>query len=182
MYVIDDFVDYYIDELVIPKERFNEFNRFIDGRNLYKKTHIIPGAIETIKRLYKIYNVFICSSCINPFNIENSGRLFKDKYEFLRETLPFINPNNFIFTNAKHLIKADIIIDDRVPNLESDIKTKILFPSYHNKDISEEELQQKDIIRAGYDWRTGWHEVGNLLIPDYNISNEHNTLSYKKKR
>ena len=32
-YEIDDFTDYYIDEVVIPKERFNEFNGFVNDRN-----------------------------------------------------------------------------------------------------------------------------------------------------
>ncbi len=32
-YAIDDFSDYYIDEVAIPKERFDEFNKFLSKRN-----------------------------------------------------------------------------------------------------------------------------------------------------
>lgn len=165
-YVIDDFKDYYIDEVAIPKDRFNEFNNFISKRNLYENAHILPNAIEVIALLNDLYNIYICLSCINPFNINESGRLFKDKYDFLRRILPFINPENYIFTSSKHLFRADIQIDDRLQNLNSDIKTKILFPSYHNKNITDEELNKKGILRAGYDWRDGWIEISNILIDE----------------
>ena len=41
---------------------------------------------------------------------------------------------------------------------------KILFPSYHNKDISDKELGEKGIVRAGIDYHTGWKEIENMLI------------------
>lgn len=163
-FVIDDFKDYYIDEVVIPKERFNEFNNFISKRNLYDNAHILPNAVETIRNLNEAYNIYICSACINPFDINGSARLYKDKYEFLINTLPFIKPQNFIFTNAKHLFRADIQIDDRLSNLDNNIETRILFPSYHNKDITDHELEQKGVLRAGYDWRNGWDEISHILL------------------
>lgn len=163
-YVVDDFTDYYIDEVVIPKERFNEFNSFVNKRNLYENAHILPNAVETLKILNDLYNIYICSSCINPFDIDGSGRLFKDKYDFLRKKLPFIKPEHFIFTSSKHLFKADIQIDDRLPNLDNNIETRILFPSYHNTDITDETLKEKGILRAGYNWKDGWIELANILI------------------
>ena len=165
-YVMDDFTEYYIDEVAVPKERFNEFNNYIRERNFYENAEILPNAIETIKILNDLYNIFICSSCVNPFDIEGSGKFFKNKYEFLRSILPFIKPEHIIFTSSKHLIKADIQIDDRLSNLDNNIETKILFPSYHNKDITNEELVQKGVIRAGYDWREGWNEVKKILISE----------------
>lgn len=168
-YAIDDFTDYYMDEAVVPKERFNEFNQFINGRNLYENAEILPHAKETIKKLNEFYNIYVLSSCINPFDIIGSGRLFTDKYNFLIDQLPFIKPEHFIFTNAKHLFRADVQIDDRLSNLDENIETKILFPSYHNRDISDEELRKKGIIRAGYDWREGWIEVGNILLKEPKI-------------
>ena len=66
-YVIDDFKDYYIDEVAVPKERFDEFNEFLKGRNMYENAHILPGAIETIEKLNEEYDIYICSSCVNPF-------------------------------------------------------------------------------------------------------------------
>ena len=164
-YEIDDFTDYYIDEAIIPPERMDEFNKFINSRNMYENAYILPGAIETIKRLNEVYDIYICSSCVNPLDVKGSGRVFTDKYNFLLENLPFIKPSNFIFTSAKHLFKADIKIDDRLSNFEGDdIEIKILFPSYHNNDLTVDELTAVGVVRAGYSWRKGWQEVEKMLL------------------
>lgn len=164
-YVVDDFTDYYIDEVAIPKDRLEEFTRFKRSINFYENPHMLPNAVEVIRELNDIYDIYICSSCVCPFDKEGSGKMFSDKYNFLLKVLPFIDPEKrFIFTGAKHLIKADIQIDDRLPNLDNDVAVKILFPSYHNKDITDEELTSKKVIRAGNDWRNGWSEVKRILL------------------
>lgn len=162
-YEIDDFTDYYIDTVAVPEDRMKEFAEFVNNRNLYENAHILPGSIDAIKRLSKIYDIYICSSCVNSLDVNGSGRIFMDKYNFLISMLPFLNPEHFIFTNTKNLFKADIQIDDRLSNLDGDIEMKILFPSYHNKDVTDDELLEKGVFRAGYDWRSGWQEVENLL-------------------
>ena len=167
-YNIDDFDCYYIDEKVIPKERFKEFNEYISKRNLYDYTSFLPGAIETIKKLNEKYEIYICSACLNTFDLDNSGIQFKNKYDFLRKNLPFINPQKFILTSSKNMVKADIQIDDYLPNFDNDTKLKILFPSYHNKNIDNEILKEKNIIRAGYDWKTGWQEISKILLKNEN--------------
>lgn len=163
-YSIDDFNTYFIDREVIPQDKILEYNNYLVSRGFYKKTKVLPNAVEVIKDLNEIYDVYICSSCINLIDVNSSGDIFKDKFDFLVNLLPFINPKHFIFTSSKHLIKADIIIDDLIDNLKNDIELKILFPSYHNKEISNEELDKLGIIRAGYDWRTGWEEIKKILL------------------
>ena len=108
-YVIDDFTDYYIDEAVIPKERFKEFNQFLNNKNLYENAVILPHAIEVIELLSRFYDIFICSSCVNPFDIKGSGRIFADKYNFLLSIFPFIKPEHIYL---KHMCK--LMIDYRI--------------------------------------------------------------------
>ena len=170
-YQIDDCSNYYIDEEFIPKDKMDEFNKFISTRNLYENATILPGAIEVIKLLNEYYDIYPLTSCINPFDIQNSGILFLNKYKFLLKNLPFIDPRKYIFTESKDKVKGDIIIDDRLSNLRSNIRLKILFPSYHNKNISDEELTKNHVIRAGYDWRNGWLKTKEILMDYY----------YKKK-
>ena len=167
-YEIDDIKTYFIDDTIIPQNKIKEYNKFLNSKNIYENAHILPNAIESIKKLSEYYNIIICSACINPYDVENSGKYFKDKYDFLIKTLPFLKPESFIFTNTKNIIKADIQIDDRVSNLVNDIPIKILFPSYHNKEIADEYLSSKNIIRAGKDWRTGWQNVLDILIKKEN--------------
>lgn len=163
-YVIDDFTDYYLDEAAIPKERMPEFNKYINQKNMYENAFILPDAIEVLNKLNEVYDIYICSSCVNPFDIEGSGRIFADKYNFLMHTLPFIKPERYIFTSSKHLFKADIQIDDRINNFDSDIKTKILFSSYHNMNIPKEKLLKNNVTRAGDNWRTAWKDIEKLLL------------------
>lgn len=165
-YEIDDFTDYYIDRKAIPKEKIEEFKEFVNNRNLYENTYILPGANEVIKRLNEVYDIYICSACVNGLNVEGSGKIFMDKYNFLIKNFSFLNPEYFIFTNTKNLFKADIQIDDRLSNLDDEIEIKILFPSYHNKNVTDEELKQKGVLRAGYDWRNGWNEIEKILLKD----------------
>ena len=167
-YEIDDFTEYYIDVAAVPENRMEEFAEFVNNRNLYKDANILPDAIETIERLNKVYDIYICSSCVNSLDVKGSGRIFKDKYDFLVTKLPFLDPQKFIFTNTKNLFKADIQIDDRLSNLGGEIETKILFPSYHNREITDDELKKNGVIRAGNNWKSGWHEVEKILIKNKN--------------
>lgn len=163
-YEIDDIEDFYIDRTLIPTDRIEEWQKFMQGRNFYENPELLPNSIEVIEKLNQEYEIYICSSCVTRLNLAGSGRMFTDKYNFLIKYLPFLDPEHFIFTSVKHLFKADIQIDDRVNNFDNDVKMKILFPSYHNKGFSDEELREKGIVRAGRDWRTGWKEVEKLLL------------------
>ncbi len=80
--------------------------------------------------------------------------------------------------SAKHLIKANIQLGDVLNKLNNDTPIKILFPSYHNKNITEQELQEKGVIRVCYDWRIGWKEISNILIKSNLLekSNERKSL------
>ena len=92
-------------------------------------------------------------------NKNNSGHFYKHKYDFLINNFPFIDPENFIFTGAKNIFKADIKIDDRLNNLKGEVTTKLLFDSYHNHDISDEELSQLNVKRVH-----NWNEIADILL------------------
>lgn len=177
-YQINDFTDYYIDEVAIPKEKFAEFNEYLNSINLYDKAVLLPGAVETIEILNRLYNIYPLSSCINELNIQGSGRLFADKYDFLLSNLPTLDPRKFIFTSSKHLIKGDIQIDDSLSKLKNDIPTRILFPSYHNRDIQKDQIAQEGIIKAGDNWETGWFEIKKILVD----SNGEVPLTLRKRK
>lgn len=165
-YTIDDFTEYYIDEVAIPGDRKQEFYQFISTKNQYENPVLLLGALETIKKLSEYYDIYPCSDCRNPFDLKNSGRIFKSKFEMLYRLIPedVIPPKNYIFTGAKDICRADIQIDDLVANLNPAIPVKILFPSYHNKNVSDEELVEKGIFRAGRDYHTGWQNIAQILL------------------
>lgn len=162
-YKIDDFTDYYIDEVAIPKERFEEFKKFQSTRSLFENAKLLPKSVETIKRLSEEIDIYLYTDCIDPLDVSNSGRNYEDKFIELRRELPFISPDHFVFTGSKQILEGDIQIDDRLPNLDPSLPIRILFPSYHNRSVQDAELQEKGVLRAGTDWNEGWSEVERIL-------------------
>lgn len=86
------------------------------------------------------------------------------KFNLLYRTIPqeIIPAKNYILTGVKNIIKADAQVD-LIRNFDLEIDAKFLFPSYHNRDVSEFELQEKSIIKAGNDWRYGWNILESQL-------------------
>ncbi|MFV0275225.1 MAG: pentapeptide repeat-containing protein [Bacilli bacterium] len=91
-----------------------------------------------------------------------SGISFGYKFNLLYKSIPksIIPAKNYIFTESKKRFK----IDDLLSNLDPDIPVTILFPSYHNKNVTDEQLYTIGAKRAGYDWNTGWEKVININI------------------
>ena len=64
-YEIDDFDTYYLDEQIIPKDRWDEFILFLGKRNVYDDAVLLPDAFDVINDIplevegqsviYKIY-------------------------------------------------------------------------------------------------------------------------------
>ncbi len=150
------------------KGREEEFKKIYQFKNLYKNdngTFVEPleNCVEVLEELNKYYELFIVTSYIWKKNIIDASTNLKNKYEYLKYFLQFINPNNFIFITDKSKIKFDIGIDDRPKNLVSCNK-KILFTEFRNKNISEEELAKDNIIRAD-----DWTSVRKILTKKYPI-------------
>ena len=81
----------------------------------------------------------------------------KFKYKYLKKKLPFIDPKQYIFIENKNLIYSDIAIDDRLSHLNNADK-KILLTAWHNKNIKDEELNERGIVRVN-----SWNEILQML-------------------
>mgnify|MGYP001851748207 FL=1 len=162
-YTIDDFTSYFIEEDVLESEEEKvSFYDYIKDKNPYTKAVLYEGAYETIKALNEKYDVYICSSCAIDIHglKEASGQFFKNKYDFLIKHFPFLNVNKFVFTGVKNIFNADVQIDDKFSHLQSEnIPCKLLFTSYHNKMLTEEELKQKNVVRVN-----SWADIAKILL------------------
>jgi len=154
-YKIDDFKDFYMQDIIPNKKNFFEW--FIT-KNQYDYCKLLPNAYEVIKELNKHYNVFIGTSYIFREIPNESSIILKQKCDYLQKNLPFIKPQQYIFIYDKSVLDIDIKIDDRKDNLKN-CKRKLLFTSYHNKTISNEELAKDNIERV-----SGWLEIKEKLI------------------
>jgi 5'(3')-deoxyribonucleotidase len=85
--------------------------------------------------------------------------MIKNKYDWLEKNIPFITANQIIFMSSKNLLDADIRIDDRMSNLDGNGSIKLLYTSWHNLNITNEELASKNIIRVN-----NWLDIANILL------------------
>ena len=158
-YKLEDFTEYYIDDVIGDDNKKQAFYDYFITKDSYKFVELYDDAYDTLKKLNDVYEVYIYSACVNPFFTDKAGGEFKKKYDFLIRTFPFLNPFNFIFTNTKNMIKADVQIDDRLNNLNGDIGLKLLYTAYHNKNIVDEELKSNNVIRVN-----NWKEIEKILL------------------
>ncbi len=158
-YKLDEFKNYYIDDDVFSsteiKKSFFDFYVKQDG---YKNAELLDDAYEVLLHLNKSYDIYVCSAFVMDGYEELSGKFIMDKYNFLISKLPFLDPKKFIFTGAKNFFKGDIQIDDRLSNLKGDIPLKFMFTSYHNKNITNNELEHFNVIKVN-----GWKDLLTYL-------------------
>lgn len=99
-----------------------EFNKPGFARDLALKKH----AVEVVEALNEKYDVYIATAAM-----EIPGT-FTDKYEWLEEHFPFLDPNYFIFCGNKRVVQADYLIDDNIEQLHNFTGTGILKTAYLN--------------------------------------------------
>lgn len=155
-YQLKDLKNYYLQELIKDKEE--EFWVFVKDRNFYKDASLLDGCFEVLEKLNKVYDIYIVTAYLWKDTIDISGNNLKNKYYYLREQLPFISPEKYIFTTNKNMINFDIRIDDKLENIEkADIK--LLFSAWHNRNLDSNELKEKNVIRVN-----NWYEGEKILL------------------
>ena len=157
-YTLKDIKSYYIQD-VIPKERMEDWKKYYTKFNLYDHVNFLENAYDVIKKLNNYYELYILTAYVHRDVPEFSGDILKQKYDWLYKELPFISPNNYIFTTDKSMINCDIRIDDKLSNLEGKAEIKILFDSYHNQSYTTEELKTLGIVRV-----KNWKDIEKILI------------------
>ena len=157
-YKKEDANSYYINDL-IPKNKMKEWIEFFGKSNLYEYGKQSEDVKQVMEKLNNKYDLYIVTAYSFRDEESLSGKLLKDKFDYLYKNFPFLTSNQYIFANNKEIIDADIRIDDSIKNLKGKAETKLLFTAYHNKYISDEELKRNNIIRIN-----NWKEIENILI------------------
>lgn len=151
----DDFKSFYMQDILPDKDKF--FKYFIT-KNMYNYSTINKDAYEVIKKLNENYKVYIGTSYIFPEIVNNCGIILLQKYDYLLKEFPYLKPENLVFLVDKSVLNCEIKIDDKIENLNG-AEIKILYTAYHNKDINDDELKEKGIIRAN-----NWLDIKNILL------------------
>ncbi len=152
---------YDFSNLVTDKDKAREVCEYVLENNFYIGATLKPNCYNVLKELQEKYGyeIYICSACIVTGYEDMSGVVFKNKFDYICKALPFVNPKNIIFTNAKGVVGGDVMIDDRLTNLNGDFETKILFDCWYNRKFGADELKARGVHRA-HDWL----EIKDILI------------------
>lgn len=161
-YKMEDFIEGYdASSFVKDSKKLRALQKYILKKNIYKHATLIDGAAEVLKKLQEEhrYEIYICSACMLIGHEDISGPIFEQKYNYILKHLPFIKPQNVIFTSAKDMIHGDVMIDDRLVNLNGKFTTKILFETCYTKKLKKSELEKQGIVKV-----SNWKQIEKLLI------------------
>lgn len=158
-YIEADFSNYIQEKL--PKDKADAFYDYLSSHDIYadSNVHFFENAVDVLKELNKKYKLFLCSDYTFWERPWASDHFFLCKFNALKRNLNFISPLQHVFLKEKSLLCADIMIDDRPENFGENIKQKLLFTSYHNERLSDDELRKKGMVRVN-----NWTEIAQLLL------------------
>jgi len=90
---------------------------------------VIAGSQEVLEKLSKKHDVYIASAAME------FPQSLREKSDWLDKYFPFIPWQNRILCGSKHILKGDVLIDDRSKNLEPFDGRSIMFTSPHNTEV-----------------------------------------------
>ena len=103
-YTYDDLNGEYYVESLVPDGRLEEYLDYFYSIDSYENVESIPGAIEVIEKLSKVYDVYICSAYVDRRRPLESGVMASLKHTWICKNLPFIDPRKIILTGSKDVI------------------------------------------------------------------------------
>ncbi|MDH8806066.1 5'(3')-deoxyribonucleotidase [Staphylococcus warneri] len=114
----------------------------------FRHLKVMPNAQEVVEKLNEHYDVYIATAAMD---VPTS---FHDKYEWLLEHFPFLDPQHFVFCGRKYIINADYLIDDNPRQLAIFEGESIMYTAVHNMNHHE------------YKRVNGWKDVEALFLND----------------
>lgn len=130
----------------VPENRRESIRKHTALKGFFRDLKVIPDSQNVMKELSKKYEVYIASAAMEfPNSLE-------EKSEWLDEHFPFIPWQQRILCGHKHILKGDILIDDRTRNLKTFQGRSIMFSSPHN------------IHTNGFERANDWQEVAKILL------------------
>jgi len=107
--VIVDFASAFehLDKKTLKKYKSN----YDDIEGIFSLMQPMPGAIESLKKLKKKYDIYILSTA--PWNNPSA---WSDKLIWIKKYLPKIAYKRLILSHNKNLNKGDFLVDDRKKN------------------------------------------------------------------
>lgn len=139
---LEDITAYDFYDCLPPEDASGVLEVFKD-KKLWDSLRPLPGAQKGLRALITSgHEVYLATATL--------PETFPWKIEWLKKYFAFINPDNVIRIKNKGLLNCDIMIDDHLDNLCSNICERIVLDYPHNRSNSKDYVY--DIKRA-YNWR-----------------------------
>ena len=132
---------------LLEAEAFPEQLKWVTTPGFFRTVPVMPGSIERLKKLNKNFTVIVISLATE------FPQSLTDKQLWLHDHFPFIGWQQIVFCGDKNIIKADIMIDDHIKNLDHFKGQTIMFSQPHNM-----LLKNTGHTRVG-----SWMEIEKLL-------------------
>jgi 5'(3')-deoxyribonucleotidase len=131
---------------MVPEAHQDNVRKHATRRGFFRNLKPIAGSQEILAKLADKHEVYIASAAMQfPNSLE-------EKSDWLDEFFPFIPWQNRIMCGHKHILKGDILIDDRSYNLETFDGRSLQFTSPHN------------VNTQGFERVNTWFEIGEKLL------------------
>ncbi len=130
----------------VPEERRQSIHKHPTIEGFFSTLEPMKDSQSVLKKLSQKYDVYIASAAM-----EHPKSLI-EKYHWIDEHFPFIHWKKRILCGDKHILSGDILIDDRIFNLETFRGRPMMFTSPHN------------INEAGFERVNSWMEVAEKLL------------------
>ncbi|SDB64239.1 5'(3')-deoxyribonucleotidase [Flavobacteriaceae bacterium MAR_2010_188] len=130
----------------VPEHRNDTVKNHAYGLGFFSDLKPIKDSQKVLEAINEKHDVYIASAAMQ---FPNS---LLEKSEWLDQHFPFIPWQKRILCGDKHILKGDVLIDDRGYNLKTFDGRKFLFTSGHN--IHETEFERVD----------SWQDVANKLL------------------
>jgi 5'(3')-deoxyribonucleotidase len=110
----------------LEAEAFPNQLKWVATPGFFRSVPVMSGSREGLKLLNDKYNIIVISLATE------FPQSLTDKQLWLYDFFPFINWQQMVFCGDKNIIKADIMIDDHLKNLDNFNGETFIFSQPHN--------------------------------------------------
>jgi 5'-nucleotidase len=127
---------------------FERALEYVHRDGFFRSAPVIADSQDVLYKLNQRYNVYIVSAATEY------PKSLSEKHAWLNEHFPFITWQQMVFCGSKQIIRADIMIDDHLKNLDFFPGETILFTQPHNATL---EAPRHRRVKS-------WRDVAALLL------------------
>lgn len=129
-------------------EAFARIHEYLNSAGFFRNLAVIQDSQDVLYRLNQHYDVFIVTAATQY------PQSLSEKQAWLQEHFPFLTWQQMVFCGAKRIIRADLMIDDHLKNLDTFTGETYLFTAPHNALVKSDRHRRVN----------GWREIAGLLL------------------